>query len=61
MSLLFEKCMAFVLKQLVLSIRMPAFFVSCQVCYKGCVMSFMYFFWHFEVKKSQLIFAEIPL
>lgn len=36
MSLLFEKCMAFVLKQLVLSIRMPAFFVSCQVCYKGC-------------------------
>lgn len=47
MSLLFEKCMAFVLKQLVLSIRMPAFFVSCQVCYKGCVMSFMCFFWHF--------------
>lgn len=47
MSLLFEKYTAVALKQIVLNIRMPECFISCQVCYKGCVMSIMGFFWHF--------------
>lgn len=44
MSLLFEKCTAVALKQIVLNIRIPEFFINCQVCYRGCVMSFMGFF-----------------
>lgn len=36
MSLLFEKCMAGVLTQIVPNVRTPEFFISCQVCYKGC-------------------------